>query len=138
MSRRIDLHTHSTYSDGTLAPAEVVRITHERGVEAMMLTDHDSVSGCAEGRQEAEKLGLRFGCGIEINTREDDMVHVLGYGIDPDSKTLAKHLEDFRQRRQGRAGRIIEKLQAGGIDITLDEVRGNRLKHWGARTSPTP
>lgn len=131
MSRRIDLHTHSTYSDGTLSPAQVVQITHERGVEVMMLTDHDSVSGYEEGRKEAEKLGLRFGCGIEINTREDDMVHVLGYGIDPGSETLAARLEDFRERRQGRAGRIVEKLQAAGIDITMEDVRGESAETLG-------
>ncbi len=131
MSRRIDLHTHSIHSDGTQTPAKVVRIAFDHGVEAMILTDHDSVSGCEEGRKEAEKLGLRFGCGIEINTREDDMVHVLGYGIDPGSETLTAHLKDYRRRRQGRAGRIVERLQEAGIDITLEEVRGRSEETLG-------
>lgn len=122
MPRRIDLHTHSTHSDGTSSPSDVVRIAHRSGVTLLLLTDHDSVGGFEEASEEAGKLGLPFACGVEINTREDDMVHVLGYGIDPGCEALLKGLEDFRGRRKKRAAAILEKLRKQGIDISMEDV----------------
>ena len=66
MTKRIDLHTHSTASDGVLSPAEVVRLAHKNGVQAMALTDHDTVDGLEEARLEAERLGIRFVGGVEL------------------------------------------------------------------------
>lgn len=124
MTTRADLHTHSKYSDGTLAPAELVRRARAAGVASLVLTDHDTVSGCAEARAEAARLGLRFGCGIEINTREGDMVHILGYGIDPERPALAARLAEFRRRRAERVAGIVARLNAEGVALALEEVRG--------------
>src|SRR5277367_1056307 len=98
-SKRIDLHLHSHFSDGTVSPAEVVRRAAAHKVGIMALTDHDSVSGFEEARAEGEKLGVRVLCGIEINTCEGDLLHVLGYGLKPDSEVLRLKLEEFRTRR---------------------------------------
>jgi hypothetical protein len=131
MPRRIDLHTHSTFSDGTSTPAEVVRKAHKLGVEVLLLTDHDTVSGCCEGAEEARKLGLRFAGGVEINTREDDMVHILGYGVDPESASLISALAEFRSRRQGRVRVIVDRLKASGVDIEFEDVTGESLEALG-------
>lgn len=122
--KRIELHSHSRYSDGTLAPAEVARLARGRRVEAFVLTDHDTVSGFPEAAAEAAKLGLRAACGIEINTREEDQVHILGYGFDWRSPALAARLSEFRDRRRRRVAMIVERLREAGIDISLADVQG--------------
>lgn len=121
--RRVDLHTHSRHSDGTSDPAEVVRRSRELGVELLVLTDHDSVSGFAEAAQAGRALGLEVRCGVEINTREHDALHILGYGFDPASPRLLSLLEEFRARRQRRAGAILERLKAAGLDLGWEDVR---------------
>lgn len=129
--RLADLHCHSRRSDGTLEPAEVVRRAKKAGVGLLVLTDHDSVSGYDEARAEAARQGLSFACGIEINTCEADGVHVLGYGFDPASPALAERLTDFRARRQGRVALIVERLNAMGVELTIDEVRGESTETLG-------
>src|SRR5438093_8522 len=116
--RRIDLHLHSHFSDGTLSPAEVVRRVAARKANVMALTDHDSVSGYPQAKTEGEKIGLRVLCGIEINTCEGDLLHVLGYGIDPDSHRLQTRLEEFRGRRRQRMDAILKRLKAASVDVS--------------------
>lgn len=120
--RRIDLHTHSRFSDGTLSPAEVVRRAHARKVEVMALTDHDSVSGFEEARAEGEKLGLRILCGIEINTCEGDLLHVLGYNLDTGSEAFKSLIAEFRARRERRLAAILDKLRQHSVDISWEEI----------------
>ncbi|MBI4345263.1 MAG: PHP domain-containing protein [Elusimicrobia bacterium] len=127
---RIDLHTHSHYSDGTLSPADVVRRAHESGIKLMVLSDHDCVSGYAEAKAEGDRLGLTVLCGVEINTREDD-THVLGYGVRPDSQELQRHLDEFRQRRERRIRGVVERLQAAQLDIRWEDVRSESEKDRG-------
>ncbi|MBI5595057.1 MAG: PHP domain-containing protein [Elusimicrobia bacterium] len=126
-----DLHCHSRRSDGSLEPAEVVRRAHKAGVSLLVLTDHDSVSGYDEARAEAGRLGMSFGAGIEINTGEADGVHILGYGIDPASPALAERLKEFRVRREKRVAVMVERLRGLGLDLTLDEVRGESTETLG-------
>lgn len=123
-SRRVDLHTHSVHSDGTSAPEETVRRAHARGVEVLALTDHDTVGGCAAAAREARRLGLPFVHGIEINTGEGDMVHVLGYGLDPACPALARRLSEFRGRRVERLKRIVERISAAGVELRWEEIEG--------------
>ncbi|MBI3297982.1 MAG: PHP domain-containing protein [Elusimicrobia bacterium] len=131
MAKNADLHCHSRRSDGSLEPAEVVRRAHKAGIALLVLSDHDSVSGFPEARVEAARLGMDFACGIEINTGEADGVHVLGYGFDPYSAVLAGRLEEFRARRERRAGIIVERLNALGVELTLEEVRGESTETLG-------
>lgn len=130
-ARRIDLHTHSLFSDGTTRPAEVVRRAHARGVEALALSDHDSVDGFAEAGAEALRLGLRLFCAVEINTREGDNTHILGYGLDPSSAGLRVRLEEFRSRRAERARRIVEKLRAASVDVSWEELGASPSRALG-------
>lgn len=129
--RGADLHCHSRRSDGSLEPAEVVRRAHKAGVTTLVLTDHDSVSGHDEARAEAARLGVSFAGGIEINTGESDGVHVLGYGFDPSSASLAARLAEFRRRRERRVELIVERLNGLGVELTLAEVRGESTETLG-------
>ncbi len=132
MKSRTDIHLHSTFSDGTLTPTGLVRAAKKKGIEILVLTDHDSVGGCAEGRAAARQEGLRFGSGIEINTREADMVHILGYGIDPESPALVERLSEFRRRRLERIRRIVGRLRdEHEIDIDFDEVHAKATETLG-------
>ncbi len=81
----VDLHCHSTASDGTLPPAQVMRLAVERGLSALALTDHDTVAGIEEATTEARKLGIDFISGIEISAEypHPGTMHLLGYGVDP-------------------------------------------------------
>jgi len=121
----VDLHTHSTASDGTCAPAEVVRLAHAANLAGLALTDHDTVAGLPEAAAEAARLGLAFLPGIEISAippTPDGTLHILGYGIDPASPTLTELTRALREARATRNPRIVARLQEFGIDITMDEV----------------
>src|SRR4051812_1433933 len=100
----VDLHTHSTASDGTLSPRDLVLLAKDSGLSAIALTDHDAVAGIAEAQTTAAEVGIDFLPGIEISCEypRPGTLHVLGYGIDPQSKSLAQlisQLIDDRNRR---------------------------------------
>jgi len=120
----IDLHSHSTASDGTLAPAEVVRLAVDRGLSALALTDHDTIDGIAEASAEANRLGLDFLPGIEISAEypHPGTLHLLGYGIDPQSSILRDMTKTLLEGRDNRNPKIIDKLQKLNVAITMDEV----------------
>jgi hypothetical protein len=120
----IDLHSHSTASDGLLGPRELVARAAENGVETLALTDHDDISGLAEARAEAEARGIRLVDGVEISvTWGGTTVHIVGLRIDPLSPVLRSGLESVRQGRAGRAQRIAEGLAVAGIPDALAGAR---------------
>jgi predicted metal-dependent phosphoesterase TrpH len=119
----IDLHTHSTASDGLLSPARLVALATERGLRVLALTDHDTTDGLAEAQAAADAAGLRFIPGVELSTHvEAGEVHVLGYFIDPANSALRAALAQFREAREGRAATIVERLTAAGAPIQLERV----------------
>lgn len=129
--KRVDLHTHSTFSDGTVPPAEVVRRGKSAGLDALVLTDHDSVSGFPEAEAAARELNVPLYCGIEINTSQRDQVHILGYGIRWRDPSFCARLEEFRARRVVRVQRIVENLRKHGLDISFEDVRATGLETLG-------
>jgi predicted metal-dependent phosphoesterase TrpH len=124
MNPYIDLHCHSTASDGSLSPREVVRLGHSAGLSAMSLTDHDTVAGLPEAADEAAKLGIDFVTGIEISAEypAPGTLHILGYGIDPQSPVLREMTQKLVEGRDNRNPRIIARLQELGVAITMEEV----------------
>jgi predicted metal-dependent phosphoesterase TrpH len=121
----VDLHSHSTASDGTFAPAEVVRLAKEAGLVGMALTDHDTIAGLAEAASEASRLGLTFMPGIEISAVppiEHGTLHILGYCIDPRNAMLTEMTRQLIDARDNRNPRIITRLRELGIDITMNEA----------------
>lgn len=119
----IDLHCHSTASDGSLAPAEVVRIAKESGVSAMSLTDHDTVAGNREAAEEAKRQGIDFITGIEISCeyKSSGTMHILGYGVDPDSCVLAELSRELIENRNNRNPRMIKRLNELNVAVTMEE-----------------
>jgi predicted metal-dependent phosphoesterase TrpH len=116
-----DLHTHSTCSDGVLAPAALVRRAASRRVTVLALTDHDDVSGLEEAHAEARMLGVRLVPGVEISvTWSGQGIHVLGLGIDPGDGGLARGLARLLGDRASRAAKIAARFDAMGIPGTLE------------------
>ena len=116
MTPRYDLHCHSTYSDGLLSPAAIVRRAASRGVDVLALTDHDELSGLAEATQAAREAGIDFVPGSELSVSWEDLtVHVVALNIDPDDAPLIAGLAEIRSGRSGRARRIGASLAAAGI-----------------------
>ena len=116
----IDLHCHSTASDGLLKPEELVARAASNGVEILALTDHDGVSGLAEARAKAESEGVRFVDGVEISvTWEGTTVHIVGLQIDPEDPVLRSGLESIREGRATRAQKMGEALAAAGVPDSL-------------------
>jgi predicted metal-dependent phosphoesterase TrpH len=119
----VDLHCHSTASDGSLAPTDVVRLAKQAGVSAMSLTDHDTVAGIREAADEAARQGIDFISGIEISCefRAPGTMHLLGYGVDPDSPSLARLSAELIGNRNDRNPRIVRRLNELGISVTMKE-----------------
>ena len=124
MRRFVDLHTHSTASDGGLSPAELVATADRLGLVAIALTDHDTLSGLAEAGAAADRTpDLRFIPGIEVSARfAGGTMHILGLGIDPADDALAAMTHRMQQARDLRNPEIIRKLNEMGIDISDDAV----------------
>lgn len=121
----IDLHCHSTASDGLLRPLEIVRRAAANGVNMLALTDHDDVSGLLEARTEALSQGVRFVDGVEISvTWEENTIHVIGLGIDPDNSALNLGLVSVRASRVRRAIKISESLENAGIHGSFTGAMG--------------
>ncbi len=111
-----DLHCHSVVSDGTLAPIELARRAHAKGVQLWALTDHDELGGLAEAAAAARELGLPFVAGVEISvTWGDETLHIVGLRIDPDNQVLRDGLERTRSGRTRRAHAMAAQLADAGI-----------------------
>lgn len=118
----VDLHTHSTASDGTLPPERVVEAAKRCNLAAIALTDHDSIAGVAAARAAGDAAGIRVVAGCELSAFQDDHeVHLLALHLTK-LETLEQRLIELRNKRHDRAQRIVEKLNALGVEITLDEV----------------
>ncbi len=119
----VDLHCHSTASDGTLSPKEVVQLARKSGLTGLALTDHDTVGGVAEAAAEAAALGLAFLPGIEISAEfpAPGTLHILGYGVDPESPALVAMTAELIAGRDNRNPQIVAKLNELGVAVTMAE-----------------
>ncbi len=122
VGRRLELHAHTHWSDGVLSPAALVDLALERELQALAVTDHDSVEGV--GPAIAAAAGrLEIVPGIEMSSSlEGHDLHVLGYFVDVGSEMLARRLTRFREERRQRARAILERLEALGVPVPADEV----------------
>jgi predicted metal-dependent phosphoesterase TrpH len=118
----VDLHMHSTASDGSRSPADVVRAAKRASLAAIALTDHDTVSGLAEARAVGAELGVRIVNGVELSAVEGETeTHLLGLHL-RDTAVLERGLGELREMRGRRAARIVELLQSQGVQVTFDDV----------------
>ncbi|HJV15188.1 MAG TPA: PHP domain-containing protein [Propionibacteriaceae bacterium] len=120
---RIDLHTHSSVSDGTDTPAELMRNARMAGLDVVGLTDHDTFDGLDEAAAEGARQGVQLVHGMELScSRQGSSVHLLAYGADPDSPGLATEMARVRDGRLGRLAGVLAKLAALGVPISEAEV----------------
>ena len=120
---RIDLHMHSTFSDGVFTPTELVEKAVAGEVDVISLTDHDCLDGLSEAISAGKTKGVRVVAGVELSCeyRGRDL-HILGYGVDPAHEGFQEALRKFRETRHKRGLKIVEKLNALGITIEPAEV----------------
>ncbi len=124
MPNRVDLHTHSTASDGVYSPSELLHHAHAAGLQVLALTDHDSTNGIEEAAQTAQALGMELIPGIEINTdASGSEVHVLGYFLEYQHPAFQAALQVLRDARVRRGELMVERLNAQGIHINWQRVR---------------
>jgi predicted metal-dependent phosphoesterase TrpH len=120
---KADLHVHSTASDGTLRPSELIQLALRRGVDVLAIADHDSVSGLEEAFATSSSTSLTVVPAVELSAAVDGYdVHVLAYYVDPLSPELLAELALLREDRRRRAEEMVSALRAGGIPVTMDEV----------------
>lgn len=119
----IDLHTHSTSSDGTYSPSDLVKLAASKGLEVMALTDHDTVSGLEEAQREAVDQGITFVPGIEITIGwPTGEFHLLGLGLTHKSPELEKITDYLHEERINRNKKMISLLKGHGVDLSYDEL----------------
>ena len=120
---KADLHLHTTASDGVYTPAQLVQKAAEAGFACIAITDHDSVDGIPEAMEEGKRLGVRVLSGVELGCTAHREVHVLGYGFDPQNRTMAEFCRSRVTEREARAEEMVRRLCAAGKTISMDRVR---------------
>lgn len=122
--RRIDLHAHSSRSDGTLTPTQVVELAAERGLDVVALTDHDTTEGLAEAMAAGERSGVEVVPGVEFSAEyRGKSVHVLAHWMRIDDPAFQEELTRLRDERFRRGERMVELLHGLGVEISFDRVR---------------
>lgn len=121
----VDLHTHSTKSDGLLSPAALVEEAAARGLRVLALTDHDTVAGIPEAKAAGDRLGVEVIPGVELSTSfgPGDGVHLLGYLVDIDHPLLLEGLAGYARAREERMERMIDRLRQIGAPVDPERVR---------------
>ncbi|RMD48237.1 MAG: PHP domain-containing protein [Ignavibacteria bacterium] len=124
MPIKVDLHTHTNFSDGHNSPEDLIKLAKSKGINILGIVDHDTVDGLEEAIHYGQKYGVEVIPGIEISTDIDNKeVHLLGYFVDYKSKEFLKYLTFFKKEREFRIKRIITKLNSLGVDISFSDVK---------------
>ncbi len=124
----IDLHAHTTHSDGTLSPRELVSLAHRLGLSALAVTDHDTSSACAEAAAVGRELGVRVASGIELSVEDDfggtfARFHLLAYACDPSSRLLSQTVPFLQAERDKRNHEVLQVLAGLGMPLDFEELR---------------
>ncbi|NLI98452.1 PHP domain-containing protein [bacterium] len=120
----VDLHIHTSYSDGLYSPEEIVRLAHDTNLKGISITDHDTIAGVEEARIEARELGIDILSGVELSCElEGYEIHILGYFAPGRESELEEKLEWYQMKRTERASDILDRLKRHGIELDMNEVR---------------
>lgn len=123
MDGKVDLHMHTTHSDGFYSTSEIVNKAKQKGLDAISITDHDSTNAIEEATVLGKELGIEVIPGVEISSEHNGKeVHILGYFFDHTNKEFARYLSFFREERVKRAERIVKKLESLGLHLTFDDI----------------
>lgn len=150
IGKKIDLHMHSTFSDGVFTPEELVKLRKDEGYDVVAVTDHDGAKGVKEALAAGEKYGVKVVSGIEIGTvmKVGDIIpgasdksmakgevelHVLGYGIDPDNAALCKQMQIIKNFRDERNKKLLWYFQEKGYDIKYSDLIRNEGQEYVAK-----
>jgi predicted metal-dependent phosphoesterase TrpH len=121
---RVDLHIHTTASDGSWSPEAVVRGAAAGGLDVIAVTDHDTTAGCEVAAAVGREVEVRVVPGVEVSsTFQGRDVHVLGYFVDPDAASIRAHAERAMTRREGRMREILERLSQQGVELGYEAVQ---------------
>lgn len=121
---KVDLHMHTTCSDGTLTPSEVVQLAKKEGLSTISITDHNTVSGIDEAKEIAEKLGITLIPGIEFTVKDNSYyLHILGYLPDYENKKLNGILKNYYVMKYRKTLKFLQKLRAHNINITETDIQ---------------
>lgn len=124
MNNIYDFHMHSNKSDGGSTPKDLVAFCKQRGLKAIALTDHDTVSGVAEAIEEGKRLGIKVLPGVELSTTYNgEEVHILGYGIPYQDEKFLAFLDYLKEMREERNKLIIKRLRSNGVVLDYDEIK---------------
>jgi predicted metal-dependent phosphoesterase TrpH len=119
----IDLHVHTNMSDGSFSPAEIVALSAQKGLQAIAITDHDTVAGIAEAQAEGSRSGVEVISGVEMSVEwNPGIVHILGFFVNSDDRHLLESLAYLAQGRHDRIPKIVSKLNDCGVHISVEEV----------------
>ncbi len=119
----VDLHMHSTFSDGALQVKDLIDLCRSQGLSAISITDHDNIDSYEEGKEYAWASGIEYIPGVEISSSVDGSdIHILGYLFDPTHLKLNKTLVELRARRVDRARKIVDRLEEKGVRLNYDKV----------------
>lgn len=150
IGKKIDLHMHSTFSDGVYTPDELVKMRKDEGYDAVAVTDHDGAKGVKEALAAGEKYGVKVVSGIEIGTvmnvadiipeandramnKGEVELHILGYGIDPDNKELNEQMQIIKDFRDERNKKLLWYFQEKGYDIKYSDLIRNEGQEYVAK-----
>ncbi len=123
MTGKVDLHSHTCFSDGFYSPEEVVLMAKEQGIDVLSITDHDSLNGIERAVVAGREVGVEIIPGVEISSDiQDREVHILAYFVELENKELERYLAFFREERLKRAERIVNKLRNLGLYLSIDDV----------------
>ena len=126
MDGKADLHMHTTYSDGSLSPYELLKKAKSVGLDIVSITDHDSVSGIDEAVEIGKEFDVQVIAGMELSASyKNTEIHILGYFMDYHNKVLQETLAVFREKRLRRVERIVDKLNRMNIPLTVESVLAN-------------
>jgi len=121
---KIDLHVHTTASDGAFSPSETVKLAYQKGISYLAITDHDTTAGLTEAARECSRYELKFFPGIEFSTiYEECEMHILGYNFDLTNKRMMETVFQLQNARVNRIEKMVAKLAKLGIHIEIEEVR---------------
>lgn len=131
--KRMDLHCHTTASDGQYTPEQVVEMAAQKGICALAITDHDTADGLERGANAARSAGICFVPGIEISVKGNKELHILGYGVDTASPVLKQACMEFVRLRKLREDRIFSYLKGKGVSLTQEQVEKHAANGLVAR-----
>jgi hypothetical protein len=123
MNGKVDLHTHTAFSDGFYSPEELVKKAKDAGIDILGISDHDNIAGITQAAEIGKEIGVDVVPGVEISSDiKDREIHILGYFFEPDNSELERYLVFFREERLRRAERIVDKLKSLGLYLSINDV----------------